>query len=167
MQQIISMAQTNEFVQKVIHSKNEPTAVVLFLKWQILDIKRFCVTGKRVLCVDKMYNLGKTYATVTVFQNLAVFHHSNHENPLFLGPIFLHGKSDHSTFLEFFNCINFSINTSNYGDLIIETDDEKAIHLAISKAFDYRIHILCTRHLKQNLLQDLSNEVGAASAIKL
>ena len=100
-QQIISMAQTNNFKQKVIHSKHKPIAVALFNYGQIVVIKRLCVMRKTVLCINKRYSLGKTYVTVTVFKSLAAFHQLNQERPLFLGPIYFYGKSDHPTFPPF------------------------------------------------------------------
>ena len=57
------MAQTNPFVCKVVHSKDEPISVVFFSDQQIHDIKRFCVHGRTVLCIDKTYNLAKAFVT--------------------------------------------------------------------------------------------------------
>ena len=147
--QVISMAQTVSFVRKIIHKKEEPLCVILYEENQIQDLKRFCVTGKVVLCVDKTYNLGKTFVTVTVLKHLSVLRQNN-IHPLFLGPIFLHGKSDFKTYYKFFNCLSFELKAASFNHLIVGTDDEQALHQAITKAFPDCQHILCIRHLKAN-----------------
>ena len=159
------MAQTVSFVRKIIHKKEEPLCVILYEENQIQDLKRFCVTGKVVLCVDKTYNLGKTFVTVTVFKHLSVLRQNN-SHPLFLGPIFLHGKSDFKTYYEFFNCLSFELKAASFNHLIVGTDDEQALHKAITKAFPDCQHILCIRHLKANLQHYLTHKTGAKLDIR-
>jgi len=160
--QVISMAQTEPFVKKVVHGKGEPISVILSDKRQIQDIKRFCVYGNSVLCVDKTYNLGRTFVTVTVFKNLSITR-QNGKHPLFLGPVFLHGKSDCKTYYEFFNCLNNELNVASYSRFAVGTDDEQALHQAIIKAFPDCQHVLCVRHLKENLQHYLCNKIGTSS----
>ena len=156
--QVINMAQTHEFVQRVNHGKNCPTSIILYVAQQILDIKRFCCSGSTVLGIDKTFNLGKVYATVMVFKNLSVVKSSTGEHPLFLGPILLHCNSNYETFSFFF--IHLRAVLGDHKKLIFGTDDEQALHKAALSTFPSSKHALCTSHLKTNLTQYLINKVG-------
>ena len=48
-------------------------------------------------------------------------------------------------------------------DLVIGTDDEKAMVMAIQTAFPEATHVLCTRHLVQNAKQKLTDDVDTKS----
>ena len=47
---------------------------------------------------------------------------------------------------------------SDLQQLVIRTDDEKAMVKAIKRAFLESIHILCSRHLKQNAIHKLTED---------
>ena len=100
------MAQTHDFVQRVNPGKDCPTSILLHLPQQIVDIKRFCCSGSTVLGIDKTFNLGKVYATVTAFKDLRVNKRGTLEHPFFIGPSLQHCKSDYETFSFFsFICV--------------------------------------------------------------
>ena len=100
--QVISITQYDDFVRKIIHSKNNCASIILFTDQQIEDIPKFCVIDEAVLSTDKTYNLGKIFVTATVFKNLSILGQQSKSHPLFLGPLFLHGRSDTKT-------LNFSV----------------------------------------------------------
>ena len=163
--QVISMAQYDDFVCKIIHSKNNCASIILFTDQQIEDIRRFCVSGEVVLSIDKTYNLGKISVTITVFKNLSILGQQSKSHPLFLGPVFLHGRSDTKTYFEFFSCINMELKCSSYERFIVGIDDEVALHLAVLKAFPDCEHVLCTRHLEQNLRHYLQAKIGTSAML--
>nr|XP_039265772.1 uncharacterized protein LOC120341348 [Styela clava] len=159
--EVINMAQTNEFVQKVTHSKMESVNVTLFFEEQCLDLKRFCCSGKTILGFDKTFNLGRVYVTVTVFKNLSLLSCKSGEHPLFFGPIFLHHKSDKSTFTEFFTNIKSKLGRK-LDNLTVGTDDESALHGAFTSSFPDSTHVLCSRHMRENLINYLKDKVGTS-----
>lgn len=68
----MQMSQNHNFAQKVIHGKDSPVSIILYDENQILDLKRFCMSGRTVMGIDKTYNLGKIFATVATFKNLSL-----------------------------------------------------------------------------------------------
>lgn len=70
----MQMSQNHNFAQKVIHGKDSPVSIILYDGNQILDLKRFCMSGRTVMGmgIDKTYNLGKIFATVATFKNLSL-----------------------------------------------------------------------------------------------
>ena len=88
---------------------------------------------------------------------------NNH--PLFLGPVFIHGKSNYKTFLDFFSTLSFKFHCQSYDRLIVGSDDEQALHQALEKAFPGCQLVLCTRHLKQNMQRYMPSKVGATSKL--
>ena len=162
--EVINMAQNHEFVQKVWHGKDVPIHVILHTKYQVYDIKRFCCSGSTVLGIDKTYNLGRIFATVLVYKNCSVINQKMEDFPLFLGPILLHSKSDYETYANFFNHISMCL--GNHKKLVFGTDDEKALHKAATSAFPNARHVLCTKHLKENLTDYLKDQVGADKNIR-
>ena len=155
-----SMVYTHPYVKAVTHLPSGPS-VILYLDEQILDLKRFCCNKEStVLCVDKTFNLGDLFLTATVFKNTALTRRMTGEPPLFIGPAFLHGKSDFETFFHFFSHLSSLLSESEIGNMIIGTDDETAMRNGIRRAFPNATQILCTRHLKNNVLHYLKDKVG-------
>ncbi|XP_078493090.1 uncharacterized protein LOC144748661 [Ciona intestinalis] len=162
---VINLAQSEEFVQSILHKKDSPVAIILYNEKQISDIVRFCCTGRSVLNVDKTFNLGKIHVTITVYKNRSVKSIKSGNNPLFLGPVFLHNKSDFKTFSFFFTQLG-SVIGPHHDKMIFGTDDEQAMHKAITYAFPYCTHILCFKHLRDNLVDYLKDKVGADKQLR-
>ena len=99
--QLISTAQYNDFVHKIIHMKNNCASTILFTDQQIEDIRKFCVSGEGVLSIDKTYCLEKIFVTVTVIKYQSMLDQESKSHPLFLGPVFLHSKSHIKITLNF------------------------------------------------------------------
>lgn len=66
----------HDFVRRVITGPGNVPSVILYTDQQIADIKRFCCSSSSahstVLSIDKTYNLGDMFVTVSCFKNLAV-----------------------------------------------------------------------------------------------
>ena len=109
--------------------------------------------------------MAEVHVTATVFKNLAVKRRKTGEHPIFLGPIFLHGNSDSQTFKVFFkhlaNELENEPSAPTFG-----SDDERAMRLAIDKAFPSGTSITCTLHLRRNISDHLQDKVGATKQIR-
>jgi len=85
--------------------------VVLYTQDQISDLIRFCSgtaveSIRSVLSVDRTFNVSTLFATVTVLKNKAVIRKISGDFPLFLGPVFLHGDGQFSTYHQFFSYLS-------------------------------------------------------------
>ena len=156
-QMLENMVHTHPFVQQVINYKDASPAVIVFTPRQINDIRRFCVLNGSVLGVDKTFNLTELHVTATVFKNQAVVRETTGEHPLFIGPAFIHGHSTKVVFSSFFGQIAHSLQAVDTSSLIIGSDDEKALTKAVKEAFPKSFHVLCTRHLRDNVCRKLTD----------
>ena len=95
--------------------------------------------------------------SVTGYKLLTVNRTSTSEPPLFFGPVFMHNNSDFESYSDFFNHLKVKLATNDTNNMVIRTDDERAMVNAITSSFPNSKHILCTRHLKQNVNQKLTN----------
>ena len=95
--------------------------------------------------------------SVTGYKQLTVNRTSTSEPPLSFGPVFMHNNSDFESYSDFFNHLKVKLATNDTNNMVIRTDDERAMVNAITSSFPNSKHILCTRHLKQNVNQKLTN----------
>ena len=82
-----------------------------------------------------------------------------------LGPLFLHWDGSCSTYKRFFSHLrtkfDSNINTEvGLCDIVIGSDEEKAILKAIQQSFPGATQLLCQRHLEENVRRHLQNQVG-------
>ena len=89
---------------------------------------------------------------------MSVVMESRKEPPIFLGPIFIHDNSDFESFSNFFNHLRVKLINTNTDRLVFGTDEELALVNAITTAFPESGHILCTRHIRQNVKQKLTDD---------
>ena len=91
------------------------------------------------------------------------------EHPLFIGPVFIHRGSNYEAYNYFFStikaslCSSDTINTFELKlncDILIGSDEEKALAKAIDSVFPSSIRFLCTKHLKDGTSAYLQKEVG-------
>ena len=160
--EIVNMAQTHEFVKKVSHGKNYPVSVRLFIDYQVKDIERFCLNGKTVFACDKTFSLGKVHVTITSFKNLSVL--TENGNPIFFGPMLLHNKSDYATYFDFFGNLRSTF-SNKFDNLIFGSDDEKGMHMAATAAFSGCSHVLCMKHINENIQHRLQG-IGVPKIIR-
>jgi hypothetical protein len=153
----------DSLVRKVIISSGNVPTIILYTDEQISDIRRFCCSGPNaastVFGVDKTYNLGEMFVTVSCFKHLAVTRINTGGNPLFFGPIMIHARSTFSTYCDYFSEIRIALGRC-IGQPIIGSDDETAIKNAIASCFPEARSLSCIRHLKQNVSDYLSQKIG-------
>ncbi len=88
-----------------------------------------------------------------------------------LGPLFLHWDGTYQTYQRFFSHLRtkFDANINKevgLCDLIIGSDEEKAILKAVGQSFPSATQLLCQRHLEQNVRWYLQHKVGVADKLK-
>ena len=161
--QVENLVKSHEFVQRVIFGKDKVPSVILYTDEQISDIQRLCCNSltarTTVLGFDKTYNLGKLHVTASTFKNLSLIRRSTDEHPLFIGPIFLHGNSDFVTYHTFFSHLAAVLKNA-VSPPTLGCDDEKALKQAIQSNFPNSSVLGCTRHLKQNFKQYMTDKIG-------
>ena len=128
-------------------------------------IKSFCFnqTLASVLSFDKTYNLGSIFVTTSVFTNKALLRRSTDDEPIFIGPIFLHSESGFESFAYFMGHLSTKFVDCESQYLRIGSDDELALRKAILHAFPKSQRLLCTRHMKDNVIRYLQDKVGCES----
>lgn len=157
--EIENRVSTNDpFIRSVIRQNGKAPCIILYNDEQIQDLKTLCCTGQTVLGVDKTFNLCDMHVTVTCYKQLSVTKEGTAEPPLFIGPIFIHDNSDFDTYCNFFFDLKIKLTDVDTSNLVIGTDDERALVNAIKTAFPQSHHILCTRHLRQNANQKLTDD---------
>ena len=153
----------DEFVRSVFRTGGQTQTIILFTDEQIKDIKTHCCTGKTVLGMDKTLNLCRMHVTVTCFKQLTIRRIKTDDNPIFLGPVLIHDSSDFATFSHFFHQLRLRLLDVPLHQLVIGSDEEKALVKAIESTFTEAQHVLCTRHLEQNARQMLTDDAVTIS----
>ena len=161
-QQVITkLSQPDTVVQHVSISKNQVPCVILYSS-QNLDTMRtncFRETHPSILGIDRTFNLGKVYVTVTSFKNSSVVN-SRGCSPIIIGPMLLHSEATSEIYGAFLHFIMAGIGFEHVQNLIIGCDDEPAIRKAIKNVLPQATNILCTRHLRDNFDNNLKNKEG-------
>ncbi len=167
---LLNMIHEHPFVQEVVQTKGKPPAVILYLKEQLQEIQTFCssnATHPSVLGVDRTFNLGPCYVTVLVYHQTNLICKGARNLPIMLGPVFPHWDGLYQTYHRFFshlqsqldNCI-CSIQGSGR-QLLLGSDEEKAMTKATKQCFPFSHHFLCHRHIEENVKRHLRTKVGA------
>jgi hypothetical protein len=70
-QTLINMMNDNPYIQEIVQMKGKPPMVILYTDDQLKDMKNFCIGhgSKSILGVDRTFNLGACFVTLTVFKN--------------------------------------------------------------------------------------------------
>ena len=156
------MTKNHPFVKSVRHIAviNCPV-VTLYTDQQIKDVKRFCCKeGGTVLGIDKTYNLGEFHMKPTVYKDLSVVRRVSDSHPLCIGPTFIHTSSTTQAYSSFMHDKADNLTDHELEHFIIGSDKEAAFSKACARCFASSTHVLCTRHLKQNVNRQLEDKVG-------
>ena len=83
-----------------------------------------------------------------------------------MGPVYLHWDGHYQTYHRFFSHIQSHLHdikgTEISGkQLVFGSDEEKAMTKALHHCFPDSKHILCTRHLEENVRRKLRHDIGA------
>ena len=94
-----------------------------------------------VIMYDKTFNLGPLHLTVTVFKQHSVTRMATNDNPIFFGPMCLHGNSNRSMWTAFFQHLATALDGCEKF-LVFGTDNERALTSSIDAAFK-NCHLVC------------------------
>ena len=171
MLECLSMVDSCEFVQHFCKTKGKMPNIVCYTEDQQKDLM-FFLSQKREypIGVDRTFNLGHFFVTALVYKNLRVVRKDNEEeHPLFVGPIFIHRDATFEAYNFFFVTIKSILCSKNSmncfelrlgKDMLIGSDDEKALVNAIDSNFPASDRFLCTKHLKDGTIAYLQTKVG-------
>ena len=170
-QNIETMTKTEgDFVRSVHVTANKIPTIVLYCDDQMKDIIRCCcswpLAKSTILGVDKTFNLTDLHVTPLVFKNIAVKRRTTGDNPIFLGPILIHGNSDFETFHVFFSELS-AVWRKTTSSPVFGFDDETALHGALLHVFHSSSELYCTKHLKDNVIAYMQNKAGVKQKVKL
>jgi len=135
---VVALTQRDEFVHGVHVAGVRVPCILLFTDRQLREVKTFCFDKKNgsILAVDKTFNLGSMYMTVTTYQNLALNRVTSGRSPTFIGPMSVHGQSDVATYNYFLSQLrsrlqemNFTVSSSPY--LVSQYSCQCMVKLAI------------------------------------
>ena len=161
------MMNDNPYLQEIVQIKGKPPMVILYDDDQLKDLKNFCVGygNKSILGIDRTFNLGACFVTLTVFKNTNLLRRSTQCPPLMLGPVFLHCDGSCESYQRFFSHLRTKLDSNinselGFCELVIGSDEEKAILKAIRQSFPTATQLLCQRHLQENVRRHLQQKVG-------
>ena len=146
--------------------------VILYTNEQLNDLKNFCVAPKKnsILGVDRTFNLGACFVTLTVYKNPHLLRRSTQAAPIMLGPLFLHWDGACITYQRFFSHLRTKLDASpntevGFNSMIVGSDEEKALMKAILQSFPQATQIICQRHLEENVRRQLQHKIGVPDKV--
>jgi hypothetical protein len=130
--------------------------VILAFEQQLTDIVRFCTNPVRfsVMGIDPTFNLGKFFVTLTTYKHPMLILKQSQENPVFVGPAFIHMEQTTQSYYSFLSHLignkqSFQ-NLQAYG-----SDGEVSLINALIAAFHKSIGLRYFLHMKNNLEETL------------
>ena len=168
-QTLLSIMHDHEFIQVVIQEKGKPPSVILYTKPQLTDLS-ICISPdnrhQSVLGVDGTFNLGACFVTLFVYKNPKINRRSTQEPAILVGPMYLHWDGAFTTYHRFFSHLQSRLMSGvdctevGYSNLIVGSDEEKALTKALQQCFQGSTLLLCTRHLQENVARYLQSKCG-------
>jgi hypothetical protein len=168
---VLNMVGNHPFVQRAVYDSQKTPMFILHTADQLADLNNCLSKGDCVIGIDRTFNLGQCFVTITVFKHSAVIRNVTQEHPIFFGPMFLHWNGSRETYHTFFSYLSARLNVNNINQiehavsnmLIFGSDEEKGITSALKECFPKSLNILCTRHVKENLIRYLRDKVGMSN----
>ena len=149
---------------RVVAASPEPMCI-LATDQQLFDMERFCTNPNvfSILSVDPTFSLGDFNVTCIVYRHLLIKDRRTKESPIMLGPVLVHQRKCFDTYHFFISSlIGLARNLDSV--LAFGTDGEEALVLAFKKQLKFAIHLRCFRHMKQNILQKLTVDMGLSQS---
>ena len=78
---------------------------------------------------------------------------SDGDEPIFFEPVFVHAQSDFATFIKFMGHLAVTLADCDTSVLCSGSDEEFALRKAMLHAFPKAHRLVCTWHLKENLVK--------------
>lgn len=106
------------------------------------------------------------YVTPSVYKNIALVRRRTGDNPVFIGPLFIHGHSDFETYAQFFGQLSTKTVDCNTQQLTLGSDDELAVKKCFTHFFPRASIVTCSLHLKENVGRKLDELLGKSSLLR-
>jgi len=158
------VAAGHPFVRQVTFKEGMDPCMLLYLNESITDLESCLRNGQCIVGVDKTFNMGKVFVTALNYKNTGLFRATTRSNPIFIGPIFIHGTSTKEAFDVFFREIASLVASSQ--PIPIGSDGESALVQSIKNNFPDCIHLKCILHVKANVEQKLDVKLRVSSSVK-
>ena len=161
---VLGMLQSHQFVRKAILGKSSQPIVALYTDQQIASLRQACcghVEGSEssVLGVDRTFNLGPCYVKAVVFACRAVVRNDTRTSPTIAGPMYLHWDGCYTTYVDIFTHLRSTLDSTVSNtelrlstNVVIGSDEEKGLMKAMRDVFHDATHLLCAKHLKDNIV---------------
>lgn len=163
--QALNLLQTDDFVKSVVSNKGTPPTIILYLTSQIEYIRQLCCDRPNgsILTFDTTFNMTKgLYVTTSVFKHAFLLSRRTGEEPIFMGPLCLHGSLSTETYGTFMDHLARVLHRGGTDQLVIGSDNDAALRSAIRQAFPNSPLVLCTRHVQDNVERHLRQEIPDA-----
>jgi hypothetical protein len=123
-------------------------------------LKSFLSSKEGVVGIDRTFSLGKCFVTTTVYKSNKVLRKGTGDAPILLGPLMLHWDGRQQNYFRFFSHLRgvLGMEIKNI-EMILGTDDERAMINAIDMAFPGCSKKLCSKHLKDNILRQITDKI--------
>jgi hypothetical protein len=160
---VLNMVRTDDFVQRVIGDKGTTPQVILHFEAQMDMIASFCcdLQNGSVLTFDTTFNLSpNVYVTTCVLKHQALLRRSSAEEPIFLGPAFIHGHMNTACFTSFLSHLATRLKSVDTASITVGSDDDAALRSALTIAFPNSPHLVCSRHMEKNMTRHLADVLG-------
>jgi hypothetical protein len=146
------LSKSHPFLKEIVQSAGKLPNVICYTDYQMKHLSSACKTS--VVSVDRTFNLGACFVTTTVFQESKLKRKGKNTNPFILGPVYLHWDGAFHTYQRLFTHLSSVLDTGildrllSFIDLVIGSNEEKALVKAIKSSFPQSKLTLCTRHFK-------------------
>ena len=89
----------NKFVAEITHYRNnKPPTIICYNEKQLEDMRSFIINHSGVVGIDRTFNLGQCFVTLTVYKSRKVVRKNNGEPPIFIGPLCFIGMDNITSF---------------------------------------------------------------------
>ena len=119
---------------------------------QMADIVKFCTNPDEfvVLGIDTTYNCGEFWLTTSAYLHLQLRTRRRNKPPVLIGPPLLHKTKDEAAFRYMATCMTRACpDTSNV--IAFGSDRDKALYQGFSRSIPNAVHLLCTKHLQDDI----------------
>ena len=157
--------------------RGEQPIVSLYTDNQVADMRRFCCgdnnSFRSVVGIDRTFNLGPCFVTVTVYTNHSVVRTDSCTSPTFVGLMYLHWDGKYQTYVDIFtdlrSALEGGVHTTELRvseNVVVGSDEEKALTKALREVFRDATYLLCVKHLKDNATDYMRNKCGVQQTVR-
>ena len=127
------------------------------------------VDKRRIIGIDRTFNLSNFYVTVVVYQHQNILTRSTNVHPAIVGALLIHTKGNTESYYDLMSTIRYEMSKVtdespnfdlSWADVTFGSDDEAALRKAIALCFPGSVMTRCTKHDKDTIRRYLKDKVG-------